>query len=89
MGADEKVPRRWRFTLGQMMMAILCAALCAAIVLAELVCREGYLLPTVVFFLLAYLLAWVIIYAPIKELLFGEGGQGAGSDAGEDETTLS
>ena len=74
MGADEKAPRRWRFTLGQMMMAILCAA----IVLAALVSRGGDLLPTVVFFLLAYLFAWVIIYAPIKELLFGEGGKGAG-----------
>ena len=84
MGVDEKAPRRWRFTLGQMMMAFLCAT----IVLVELLNREGYLLPTVVFFLLAYLLAWVIIYAPIKELLFGEGGKGDGSDAGEDEITL-
>ena len=84
MGADEKAPRRWRLTLGQMMMAVLCAT----IVLVELLNREGYLLPTVVFFLLAYFLAWVIIYAPIKELLFGEGSKGDGTDAGEDEITL-
>ncbi len=76
-GSDRAGPGKWRITLGQVMMLIVCGAVFSA----ALISQEGNLLPMIAFYLLISLLARIIIYSPLKELLFGPGLKDGGGDA--------